>query len=67
MEHTKSGLAVVISNTLDGEKRMYIGKENAGEGFIDALGNCEEEIIIDEEGCGNFKVKGKSCSIWIKK
>ena len=45
---------------------MYIGKENAGEEFIDALGNCEEEIIVDEEGYGNFKVKGKSCSIWIK-
>ncbi len=65
-EHIKSGLAVVISNSNDGEKRMYIGKENAGEEFIDALGNCEEEIIVDEEGYGNFKVKGKSCSIWIK-
>jgi len=65
-EYIKSGLAVVISNSNDGEKRMYIGKENAGEEFIDALGNCEEEIIVDEEGYGNFKVKGKSCSIWIK-
>ena len=65
-EHIKSGLAVVISNKGDGEKRMYIGTQFSGEKFIDALSNCEEEIIIDEEGCGTFKVKGKSTSIWVK-
>ena len=67
MEHEKSGLAVVISNTNDGEKRMYIGNHFANSVFIDALGNCEEEIIIDGEGFGNFKVKGKSVSVWVKK
>lgn len=65
-EHLKSGLAVVISNSSDGEKRMYIGTQFAGEKFIDSLGNCEEEVVIDEEGCGNFKVKGKSASIWVR-
>lgn len=65
-EYIKSGLAVVISNKNDGEKRMYIGTQHAGERFIDALGNCEEEVIIDEEGCGVFKVKGKSASIWTR-
>ncbi len=65
-QHIKSGLAVVISNVCDGEKRMYVGIKLAGEKFIDALGNCEEEVIIDEEGYGNFKVKGKSVSIWVK-
>ncbi len=64
--HMKSGLAVVISNRFDGEKRMYIGSQHVGEKFIDALGNCEDEIIIDEEGYGNFKVKGKSVSIWVR-
>ena len=64
-EHIKSGLAVVISNAGDGEKRMYVGTQYAGEEFIDALGNCEEKITIDEDGCGNFKVKGKSASIWV--
>lgn len=65
-EHIKSGLAVVISNACDGEKRMYIGTKFIGEKFIDALGNCEEEIKIDEEGYGTFKVKGKSVSIWVR-
>ncbi len=64
-EHIKSGLAVVISNAGDGEKRMYVGTQYAGEEFIDALGNCEEKITIDEDGCGNFKVKSKSASIWV--
>ena len=65
-EHIKSGLAVVISNKGDGEKRMYIGKQFSGEKFIDALGNCEDEVVIDEDGCGRFKVKGKRTSIWVK-
>lgn len=65
-EHIKSGLAVVISNAGDGEKRMYIGTKFAEERFIDSLGNCEEEVFIDAEGFGNFKVKGKSTSIWVQ-
>ena len=45
---------------------MYIGTQFSGEKFIDALGNCEEEVVIDEDGCGRFKVKGKSTSIWVQ-
>lgn len=66
-EHIKSGLAVVISNHTDGEKRMYIGKHFKGKAFIDALNYCSEEVIIDEEGNGIFKVKGHSVSIWVEK
>lgn len=66
-EHLKSGLAVVMSNVdQEGVKRMYVGTKFIGEKFIDAFGNCEEEVIIDEEGCGIFKVKGKSVSVWVR-
>ena len=65
-EHIKSGIAVLISNKYDSEKRMYIGKHFSGEEFIDAIGKCEEKVIIDEEGFGNFKVKAKSVSVWIR-
>lgn len=65
-EHLKSGVAVLISNKYDSEKRMYIGKHFVGEEFIDAIGNCEGTVIIDEEGFGNFKVKAKSVSVWIR-
>ena len=64
-EHIKSGLAVLISNKYDAEKRMYIGTNLIGEKFIDAIGNCQEEVIIDNEGYGLFKVKAKSVSVWI--
>ena len=65
-EHIKSGLAVVISNAGDGEKKMYIGKHFAEKIFIDALGHVEEEIVIDEEGYGIFKVKSCSVSVWVE-
>ena len=65
-EHLKSGLAVVISNKGDNEKRMYIGEKYAGEKFIDSMEKCTEEVIIDNEGFGNFKVKEKSLSVWIE-
>jgi len=66
-EHLKSGLAVVISKAGDGEKRMYIGEKFAGTLFIDAIGNCEEEVKVEDNGWANFKVKGKSVSVWVKK
>ena len=66
-EHINSGLAIVISNAGDGYKRMYVGNQNIGETYIDSLGNCEEEVTIDEDGCGNFGVKSRSVSVWIKK
>ncbi len=66
-EHSDSGLAVVISNAGDGEKRMYIGKKFAGKLFVDILENCEDEVFIDDEGFGNFKVRGKSVSVWVIK
>ena len=65
-ENLKSGLAVIISNGADGEKRMYIGKHFAGEEFIDTLAHIEETITIDEDGYGIFKVKAKSVSIWVQ-
>ncbi len=66
-EHKNSGLAVVISNAGYGEKRMYIGEEFANKVFIDCIGNCKEEVIVDNDGCANFKVMEKSVSVWIKK
>lgn len=65
-KHYKSGLAVIMSDKYDGSKRMYVGKKFAGEKFIDALGNREEEIVIDEEGFGNFIVTGGSASVYVK-
>ena len=49
--HLDSGLAVIGS----------------GEKFIDCLDNCSDVVTIDSDGCGVFKVKGRSCSVWVRK
>ncbi len=66
-EHTNSGLAVLISNGEYAEKSMYVGKKFANKKFIDAMNNIQDEVIIDKEGNGNFKVNEKSVSVWINK
>lgn len=65
--HLNSGLAVIVSNAGEGEKRMYVGTSFSGEKFIDCLDNCSDVVTIDEQGCGVFKTKGRSCSIWVRK
>lgn len=64
--HYKSGMAVIISDKYEGSKRMYVGKNFVGDKFTDALGHRENEIIIDEEGFGNFVVNGGQVSVYIK-
>ena len=66
-EHINSGLAALISNKYDEEKRMYIGTQFSGQIFVDTLKNYNDEIIIDNDGYGNFKVRARSTSVWIKK
>lgn len=62
--HPHAGLAVVISDGPGGVKRMEMGKAFAGAHFFDALGNCPEEIVLDENGCGDFRTEGGDVSVW---
>lgn len=62
-----SGLAVVMSNGSEGSKYMEIGATHAGRTFIDALGNREEEVVINEEGCAEFTCPAGSLSVWVIK
>jgi len=48
-------------------KRMEIGQHFAGKIFIDALKNVNEEIIIGDDGWGEFKVNAGSVSLWLLK
>ena len=66
-KHLDSGLAVVASNSFDAEKRMYVGTGYTGEEFIDCLDNCPDVVHIDEQGCGVFRCKGRSVSVWVRK
>lgn len=66
-EHPGSGLALLISNSEDGDKVMNVGKNRAGEIWHEITGSIQDEITIDEEGNGNFRVIGSKFSVWVKK
>jgi alpha-amylase len=59
------GCAVVLSNAGPGEKRMHVGEMHAGEKWTDVLGWEKTEVVIDEEGFGNFVCPGTSVSVWV--
>lgn len=59
-----SGCAVVISNGDDGEKRMYVGENKAGETWQDLTKSRDDQIIIQEDGYATFPVNGGSVSVW---
>lgn len=66
-ELENSGLAVVLSNGEEGEKNMEIGIGHAGKLFIDALGNREEEVMVNEDGWAQFFCAAGSVSVWLRK
>ena len=66
-EEQNSGCAVLLSNGDDGFKKMEIGKRHSGKTFIDYLGKHPVEVIIDEEGMGEFCVMAGSVSVWVTK
>ncbi|KKI93491.1 alpha-amylase [Bacillus sp. SA1-12] len=63
-EIKQSGCAVVISNAEEGEKRMYVGEERAGEVWADLTGTREDSIKIEADGYAAFPVNGGSVSVW---
>ena len=65
-EHVDSAVAVIFTDTVGGSKRMCVGKALAGERFYDVLGNLTENVVIGEDGFGEFKVGDGSVSVWIR-
>ncbi|MEK6266041.1 MAG: alpha-amylase [Clostridium sp.] len=64
----ESGLAALISNSNNGgSKKMYVGEKFSGEMFVDITGNIFGEIKIENDGNGEFTVKGNSYSVWCVK
>lgn len=63
-----SGCAVIINNAeQEAEKIMHVGVERAGEVWLDYLNTRDDEIIIDDEGNGVFKVNPGSVSVYCQK
>ena len=63
-EFENSGIAVLMTNGEEGFKQMEIGAQFAGKTFIDLLGKRSEEIVIDENGVGEFLCAAGSVSVW---
>ncbi|MBU3155888.1 alpha-amylase [Clostridium estertheticum] len=61
----EKGLAALISNVNDGgSKKMFVGEKLSDKSFVDITGNVSGEVIIDEDGNGDFTVNGNSYSVW---
>lgn len=65
--HPDSGIAVLMTDTAAGQKRMYVGKQFAGQDFYDAMGTIPQTVRIDDTGCGKFLVAGGAVSVWVTK
>ena len=64
-EHADSGMAVLLTDSVSGTKRMQVGTKFAGTSFYDALGRFADPVIIDQEGFGVFRAEGGSVSVWV--
>lgn len=60
-------LAVVISTGDMNTLTMNVGKNQAGKHYIDLTGGNKNEIIIDEEGNGDFEVGPGTLAAWAEK
>ncbi|UBH08986.1 alpha-amylase [Macrococcus armenti] len=64
-EGNKTGCTVIINTSeTEAEKQMYVGKSRAGQVWYDYTNTREDEIIIDEDGNGLFKVNAGSVSVY---
>lgn len=64
-DHEDSGYAVVMTNAAGGELEMTISAVHAGNTFVDALGNNDAKIILDENGRGVFPVNDGQISVYV--
>ncbi|KAF9351577.1 hypothetical protein BGX26_010450 [Mortierella sp. AD094] len=67
-EHHPKGLAVVMSNSnAKGYKRMNVGKQCAGQVWVDMMGYWKDPVKVNEEGWAKFHCHSGSVSLWVEK
>lgn len=66
-EHADSGVAVLLTDTVGGSKRMQVNRAYAGEAFYNILNPTMAPVVLDEEGCGWFYVEDGQAAVWIRK
>ena len=66
-EEQPGGLAVVISTGDMNSLRMNVGEDQAGKVYVELTGDNSNEIIIDDEGFGDFEVGPGTMCCWTEK
>ncbi|KAF9941638.1 hypothetical protein BGZ67_004469 [Mortierella alpina] len=66
-EHHPHGLAVVMSNSESGFKKMDVGKNKAGQVWVDMMGYWKDPVTINQDGWAKFHCHSGSVSIWVEK
>lgn len=66
-EYPFSGIAVVLTDNVPGEKTMYMGTQFAGQELYDCTMQFQEPVVINSEGMGHFPVHGGNLSVWVRR
>ncbi|KAF2843512.1 glycoside hydrolase family 13 protein [Patellaria atrata CBS 101060] len=61
------GMAVIMSNAEENEKRMAVGEMHKGEVWTDVLSWSKREVIIDDEGYGLFSCPATSMAVYVNR
>ena len=61
------GFAVILTDSVQSEKNIYVGEKHKGQIWVDILGNSDEKVTIGEDGIAAFKVQDGSVSVYCKK
>lgn len=64
-EHPDSGVAVLLTDSVAGSKRMYMGQQHAGKNMTDVMGGVSETVTVGPDGWAGFSVGGGAVSVWI--
>ena len=60
-----TGCATVFSNGNDGNKWIEVGKNRAGQIWEEVTGTGLDKVEINQDGWGNFAVKGGKVAVWV--
>ncbi len=64
--HPGSGLVLLMSNDMDGDKVIDLGENHAGEIWREMTGSIPDKVKIGDDGKGCFAVKGRNLAVWVK-
>lgn len=59
------GCVVVLANGGEAGRDLTLGPEHAGQVWVDFLGHRQDEVVLDDQGRGVFRVNGGSVSVWV--